>query len=474
MSKITIELNNNKCKLTGDRRVLSQLYDIYGIKHPSAFHISRYMPRGWDRKIHYITEAGYFSTGLLEGVISEIKKLGHRYQIIDSRLDIPKGKIPKKVGNITLRDYQTEALSSVIKHNIDGLPFHIGVLDAATNAGKTAMSAGIFQAYGCEYKTIMLINDADLYNQFKKEIPELVGKHYGYVRGKEIKWNNFTVAMVQTLAKDISRFKHELAKFQIVIVDEADLADNKTYKKVIENLYNSWCRVGLSVSIYVSKYKKDETKNMNLKKFFGEVLFSISKQEMISRKLSSNITVRIYQGNTIEEKSPDYRFVYDKCISNNKARNDKALLRLKKNIKVKRLPALVVCKFKHHTEHFYDAVLKGFPQLKVEYVHSGVPDKKRKSIMNDFREGHIDILVSSLLIKRGKNFPRLKYILNISSGDSEESVIQLLGRGERLSEFKQRTRYEDFYDKGRYLERHSKHRINYIKKQGFKVKIYKK
>lgn len=46
--------------------------------------------------------------------------------------------------------------------------------------------------------------------------------------------------------------------------------------------------------------------------------------------------------------------------------------------------------------------------------------------MKDFREGKIDILVSTTIIARGKNFPKLRYLLNAASMDSQENQFSSL------------------------------------------------
>ena len=90
--------------------------------------------------------------------------------------------------------------------------------------------------------------------------------------------------------------------------------------------------------------------------------------------------------------------------------------------------------------------------------------------MKRFREGDIDILVSTTLISRGKNFPKLRYMVNAAGMSSEEKTIQLLGRLVRLFEGKNKVYLDDIQYNGKsYLSRHSKRRARYYRREKLKV-----
>lgn len=481
---VTILINNNKCKLQGPLKILNKIQKDFKVRNPNAFFIRKMgnVQQGWDGKINYITDSGYFKTGLLHKVITWLQTNNHEIEIIDHRPDFNiKPKAPKKIGDFLLTGdyiYQRQAIKAIINNKIAGINIPTGVLDAATNSGKTTIMAGIYLAYKRKIPCIVLLKDGDLFEQFKREIPELIGhEDFGYVRGKEQNWNKFTVAMVQTLSRDIKKFKKELIKFGMVLVDEADEADSKSYKTIITNLYNTVIRVGLSGSIYMSKLAKDKPKNENLRSFFGEVVFRIDKMEMVKKGLSTKVVIKMHRGNTKaippappEVDMSEYQWQYLQGITNNFERAHKGLELLKYNIKLKRLPALIICRFHKHIELLYSVINKSLgSKYVVKYVHGGINKQTRKDILEDFRVGKIDILISSFIIKRGKNHPLIKYIQNAAGSDSQETVSQIMGRGERLHSSKKKYYLDDFFDEGSYLRRHSKHRVIYYKKEGFKV-----
>lgn len=477
MKRIKIGITNNRCIISGDPRITLAAYKAFSIRNPNAYHIRRYMPKGWDGKFHYITERGSFRTGLLDKVVSFVKSKGASVEYIDEREENhTKVSIPKKLSKGTLRDYQYEAVASIVNNTIPGtnIPLRRGVINAATNAGKTWIAAGIYYSFNRDLRALILLNDSDLYDQFHREIPELVDGDAGFVRGKERNWDRFTVGMVPTISQNIKLMKRDLAKYDIVLVDEADLADNKSYRRVLEACINATVRVGLSGTIFMSKLAKDKPKNYNLESYFGPERFKITKQELVNRGISTNLVIKISQGNTQTGTFLSYPEEYQELITRNPERNLRVLQRSIFNIKRGRLPLLVVAQFHEHIDilHslFEEKLGDKYTIMKVTHITKG-----RKKIFEAFRLGRIDILISSMIVKRGKNLPLIKAIIYAGAGDSNENVSQIMGRGERKHESKSKTYIEDFYDEGKYLKRHSNHRVTYYAKEKFKIiKLYKK
>lgn len=471
MSKIILEVNNNKVKLIGPRKILNDLYDIFSIKHPMAFHLRPHMQKGWDGMQHYITEAGYIKTGLLPRLYKILTEMGHDIEFHDYRAPIPTPILPKKIGDHTPRPYQAEAITSIIKNKVGDFEFPMGVIDAATNAGKTTIAVGLYLAYQRKLPAIMLLNDSDLFAQFMEEIPKLVGKEdFGYVQGKNIKWGKFTIAMVQTVSQNRQKFEYELSQFGICLVDEADLGDNKTYKSVIQKLYNTSVRVGLSGTIYMSDLVKFKLKNENLKTFFSEVTYKITKREMVDLGFSTELVMKIVRGNIKPGIKGDWQKEYRELITENEDRHLVSAQRTEWNIKQGRLPAIIICQYHKHIENMYRVYKDYFPShYNIKAVHGDTKD--RKQIFKDLADGKIDILISSFIVKRGKNLPLLQYLQNAAGGDSNETISQLMGRMERTHESKNKSYIDDLYDEGHYLIKHSKHRIKYYKAEKFKVII---
>jgi superfamily II DNA or RNA helicase len=464
MDTITLIVNNNKVKLEGPLRCLNILREKFKIRNPNAFWIRGYMPKGWDGYMRYITESGYVVTGLLPQVLNLIKEEGYGFKIQDTRVEELPGIIGKGIGNKTYFPHQVEAMKALLMNEVGGIPFTRGIINAAVNAGKTLMMLGMYKAFKNK-KALVVLNNSQLYNQFLQELPEYLGDDLGYIQGKKVKLGNFTVAMAQSLAQNLGRYKSYLANVDMVFIDECHLSTSKTYKSIINQLFNTTIRVGLSGTPLMHK---DKTKNQNIKGFFGEVVYEIKSLELMDKGISTPIVIKIVPGNSKFSQGNEYRDEYQRCITENKERTAKSIERAKFNIKRGRLPILIVAQFHDHVENLYKAYVANFGhKYRIEFIHHKI--KNREEILQRYKDGKVDILISSMIIKIGQNMPLIRYMQNAGGGDSAINVNQLTGRAVRKDDSKSKVYFEDFWDMGEYLKRHSKHRYTYYKNEGFKV-----
>ena len=466
---IQIELNNNKIKLSGNLKVLNKIYEDLKIRHPNAYWLREYMPKGWDGKIKYLSDSGYSKTGLFPLVTSLIEKYDEEYIVNDLRKELEYNEIPLKIGEFEARDYQVEAVESIVYNEIDGVPFQRGIIGAATNAGKTLMAAMLYKSFP-KAKCLILVNNTDLYRQFLDDMPKMFGNDWGYMQGKNVRWADIMVCMTPTLRNRLSEFSHRLVKYNMVIFDECHLITSKTNKGVMTNLYNTNIRVGMSGTPFAHK---DPTKNMDVRSFFGDETFTIKNIELMDQGYSTPIVIKIIKGNTLIHFKGDYDEEYRQGISLSEERTNATLDRIDYYLRRECYPILIVGRYHQHVENLYENINNRFgDRYSINYIHHKI--KKRKEILDHFKEGKIDILVASLIIKLGQNMPLIKYMQNAAGGDSQINALQLIGRSIRMHKSKSKVYYEDFYDKGYYLQRHSKHRIQYYKREGFKIlELYK-
>lgn len=470
--------NCNVAELDIPLKYAIRLYNEFAIRHPNAFYL-RTRQRGmqnWDGKIKYITKTGQFKIGLLPSVYKRCIELGIKPIIVDMRQPLPKvSKVVTNIGKYKLRPEQERAVKSVINNRVGDIPFQIGVLDLTVNFGKTLIMTSLYLSYKKQLKTLLITNDSDWLNQAREEFKQyLPGENITFVQGKVLNWSNFTIGMVQSISRNMRFYQKELSQIDMVLIDEADQGGSKQYQNVITRLFNTRIRIGLSGTIYMSKLAKDRVKNMNLRCFFGDVIAEFKLKDSIKKGYSTKTIVKTVEGKpwfgNWESDCMSYNEIYDDSITNNKIAWTMALDRLKWNLNQGRYPALVVCKHIAHCENLYKFFKERLDNThNIAYVHVNTPTKLRQQIMKDFREGKIDILVSTTIIARGKNFPKLRYLLNTASMDSQEKSIQFLGRLVRKDESKSKVYLDDLHYPGNYLSRHGNHRRKYYQDQGLKV-----
>ena len=470
--------NCNVAELDIPLKYAIKLYNEFAIRHPNAFYL-RTRQRGmqnWDGKIKYITKTGQFKIGLLPSVYKRCIELGIKPIIVDMRQPLPKvSKVVTQIGKYKLRPEQEKAVKAILSNKLGETPFQIGVLDYTVNAGKTLIMSALYLSYKKQLKTLLITNDSDWLNQARDEFKQyLPGEDITFVQGKVLNWSNFTIGMVQSISRNMKYYQNELANIDMVLIDEADQGGSKQYQNVITRLFNTRVRIGLSGTIYMSKLAKDKVKNMNLRCFFGDVIAEFKLRDSIKKGYSTKTIVKTVEGKpwfgNWESDCMSYNEIYDDSITNNKIAWNMALDRLKWNLNQGRYPALVVCKHIAHCENLCKFFKKKLDnKYNIACVHVNTHTKLRQQIMKDFREGKIDILVSTTIIARGKNFPKLRYLLNTASMDSQEKSIQFLGRLVRKDESKSKVYLDDLHYPGNYLSRHGNHRRKYYQDQGLKV-----
>lgn len=474
---VIIIKNGMVCQLDGSLLLMQKIYKEFKVRHPAAWQIMKYCRTSWDGMVKYVSDSGVFKLGLLPKVYEFAKTLTDDVQIVDRRppLNI-KPKIPKQMGDLTLYPKQREALKAILNNRVGDTKFLICAGNYSVGMGKTLLFCSIHEAFHRKLKSLLLVNDSDLFKQFQKEIPKLLpGEDICFIRGGKVeRWGNFNVAMVQSLAQNINTYQSQLASIQITELDEADVIDNNTYKKVLGHLYNSQIRIGLSGTLYMSKLKKDLIHNMNIMQFIGPSIGTVTIKEQMDKGKATPVYVRWVRLPLFMpmDGRQSYQEEYQNEVMNPKAYRisfERTLLNYNKG----RQPMIVVVKFIKHCEDLYKYYKKKSEELglnwRIRYAHNEIPN--RDKILDDFNNGKIDVLIITTIISRGKNLPKLQYLQNAGSLDSNELTIQILGRLVRKHDSKRKAYLDDMAYMGKYLNRHSKHRKNYYLKENLKVRV---
>ena len=332
--------NCNVAELDIPLKYATKLYNEFAIRHPNAFYL-RTRQRGmqnWDGKIKYITKTGQFKIGLLPSVYKRCIELGIKPIIVDMRQPLPKvSKVVTQIGKYKLRPEQEKAVKAILSNKLGETPFQIGVLDYTVNAGKTLIMSALYLSYKKQLKTLLITNDSDWLNQARDEFKQyLPGEDITFVQGKVLNWSNFTIGMVQSISRNMKYYQNELAKIDMVLIDEADQGGSKQYQNVITRLFNTRVRIGLSGTIYMSKLAKDKVKNMNLRCFFGDVIAEFKLKDSIKKGYSTKTVVKTVEGKpwfgNWESDCMSYNEIYDDSITHNKIAWTMALDRLKWNL----------------------------------------------------------------------------------------------------------------------------------------------
>lgn len=478
---INVYLHNHKSQLTGDAILIDELRElekVFKIRAQNYFFSPAFRRGQWDGYIRHISKGGMISTGLVPEMVAYLKKEDEEYTIIDKRDNFRDINDIKSVGDLDLRDYQDHSVQTVLNNKLDKKHrFMRGILNEATNAGKNLIAAGIHNSFSSKRCSLFLINNTVIFDQAVKELSELLGKErVGYISSKKsTEWREFNIAMVQTLGARINKdpkLRNNLAKADILFVDEADeVMGRKDAKAICELAYNAPIRIALTGT---SGLSKDKNRNKELIAFFGPEIHRTSNKDLVDKGHSAVPTITICTGNNKDYNNfSSYQEAYDTLIIKNTKRHKRIWKRATRHVDKGRLPILILVRYKEHARRLLKHIPEELKYLNI--VNIDGTSKNKEIVFEQFLSGKIEILMCSMIIRRGKNLPLMRVLLNAAAGDSHSNLLQIFGRGLRKKAgVKEAINIDDFYDNGKYMERHSKHRIVYYKKEGFPIKeIYR-
>lgn len=470
-----ITVNNHKSSLNCRATELEQVRLKMAIKAKNYFWSPAYRNRQWDGFINYITpKTGVFDTGLLDQVCKHLRDLDIKIEIDDRREKFKDLHQIIDLGELTLRPDQLIALNTLLNNKLEGIKWVRGIMAEATNYGKSIISAGTFASFSQKRKGLLLVNSKTLFNQALPDLQKLIGKdQVGWVSAeKGVNWQRVNVCMVQTLGNRIKKdikIRNELAKQDIIIIDEYDeVIGRKDCQAVLSASYNAFVRLGFTGTELISK---DKNRNQLQLKFTGPVIHKTTNKELVDQGISTKPNIKFYLGNTKVSIKGDWKLEYLKGIVKNAKRNKK-IWRLT-TAAIEKGPVLILFKLHEHAKRLMRVCPIEFQDMfRIGIVHHKTDNKE--FLLDKFKEGELDVLVASMIIRRGKNLPKIRTLINAAGGDSESNILQIFGRALRKDESKQEVDIIEFFDTGAYLQRHSKHRIKYYKQQQFDVKeLYK-
>ena len=125
----------NSRLLTDNDKLLSVLSELYSFKVPGAEYSPQYKRHSWDGKKKFFSKKGLFKTGIIERVISDLKKVDAKFKIVDTRV-FNKELNDFYFDSISYYDYQKNTIEKM-------LDMKRGVIKAPTAAGKTLIMAGL-------------------------------------------------------------------------------------------------------------------------------------------------------------------------------------------------------------------------------------------------------------------------------------------------------------------------------------------
>ena len=328
---------------------------------------------------------------------------------------------------IELRPYQEEAVKAV-----DALPDGSRTIVAlATGLGKTVVAAN----FATNGRILWLSHRDELVRQPEKYFTER-GISYGIEKAEETSSGETVVsASVPSLCKDARLHRFAPEAFDLIVVDEAQHAAAKTYRKIL-----SYFRPRKLVGLTATPKRGD---GVRLSDEFDTICFSRDLKWGIQNHYLADITcLRVYGDFSLKGVAMtegDYA-LGEMTDAMRHSKNAEVVAKTYREECVSRnLPTLVYCPTIEICHDVYDAIMKLLPPalMGTVAVLTGTTDSDtRADILNKYQAGEIQCIINCMILTEGTDLPRTACILNDRPTANDTLYQQIIGRGTRLADGK--------------------------------------
>lgn len=237
MENVLISVKNVKSKISGlSPNILNLLSKHLTVRVPNFQFSTAYKNGTWDGTQKFLTRpANTFSTGLIPKVVKFLEETCDDLQINfeDHRLNnyiIFPVDYNFKVGNEKLlRDYQVDTINNIANSKIYDLVFYRGIVNIATNGGKTVIAEGIIknlipQLIKNNEIFLFMTHSKEIANQTQKLMNKDLNIDIGFIGDGKWEVKPVTIAITTTLYRRMKDMKTEFLELEDkvggVIVDE--------------------------------------------------------------------------------------------------------------------------------------------------------------------------------------------------------------------------------------------------------------
>jgi len=344
---------------------------------------------------------------------------------------------------VQLRSYQESALERWQRNE------NKGVLVLPTAAGKTYIALKAVDVL--RVQALIVVPTLDLIDQWRSRIKEWLGVESGAVGGGE---NNVRMITVATYDSAYLQAAFLGNRFRLIVFDEVHHLASPSYMQIAE-MYTAPYRMGLTAT-----YERIDERHQLLPRLVGDLVFSVEVDELAGKHLAPytyekkfvelsmkdqqlydremEIFRRYLRENRIVMKSPrDFqRFIMrtgrdprarEALLARNRAlktalNSQEKITALGKMLeRNKKEKALI---FTLHTDLVY-AISRQFLIPAITYL---TPKKERREILESFRKGNYNTIVTSQVLDEGIDVPDATMGYILSGTGSTRAYIQRLGR----------------------------------------------
>jgi superfamily II DNA or RNA helicase len=344
---------------------------------------------------------------------------------------------------VKLRSYQESAISRWRRNE------NRGVLVLPTAAGKTYIALKAVELLRTQ--TLIVVPTLDLIDQWRSRIAECLGVESGAFGGGENSVRMITVATYDSAYLQAAFLGN---RFRLIVFDEVHHLASPSYMQIAE-MYTAPYRMGLTAT-----YERIDERHRLLPRLIGDIVFTVKVDELAGKHLAPYAYEKKYV-----ELAPEEQELYDKEMGTFRsylrekrivmkkprdfqkfimrtgrdprardallARNRALKVAFNSQEKINALGKLLDANKKEktliftlHTDLVY-AISRLFLIPAITYL---TPKKERREILENFRKGNYNTIVTSQVLDEGIDVPDATIGYILSGTGSTRAYIQRLGR----------------------------------------------
>jgi superfamily II DNA or RNA helicase len=216
-------------------------------------------------------------------------------------------------------------------------------------------------------------------------------------------------------------------------------------------------RFGFSASVF----GKNTIKNMTIKQFIGDVIYTKDNQKLIDEKKVAKPNFKIIKINKpYLQKIKNWKVIEKLGIIQNNYRNQKVV---ELCIKIKKQTLILVKKIEHGEE--IKQLLES-NNIKCVFLHGKHTKEERKKVLQEFEKNNNEfVLIGSTILKEGVSINAIFNLIYAGAGSSFVDTLQSIFRGTRIK-LKDEFNVFDFLDEFNPITlKHSNQRIKLYKEK---------
>lgn len=324
-----------------------------------------------------------------------------------------------------LYSYQENAIEAILSD-----PSHSQLISMPTGTGKTITFLNA--AKQLNKKCLILVHREELLNQTYDKA-RLCGFEENDISiicaGKKEHLSHLNIAMVQTLSRNLTRYKAE--EIEMMIVDEAHHSTADSYRKIFDHFQIFEKRKTL-LGFTATPLRGD---NACLSSIYESHSFKMTLSEATQNGYICPVHgMRVIidkELQEIENTGGDYKIDDLDKVMNCEAINQVVVERCQH---LEKVPALIFCTSVDHAQKL--AALLREKNRSAECVSYKTDKQELKIILDNLKSGKIEFITNAVKLSEGFDYPPIQSIISVRPTRSPVLYKQIIGRGLRKSEGK--------------------------------------